>query len=351
MVRPLKSFNIARTEPNPLQMTELFQVINSTLSSDKLGAFIQQQYNLSATTKCQLFRAAMNHLYIVTDGDQKFVFRVYTYNWRTKQEISEELRLLLHLKENNAAVAHPISDHSGQFIQEFEAPEGKRYGVLFSYAKGSKTARFSPEASFQIGQALAHVHRYTENVVLERIHYNTQTLLIDAVERTTQFFKKTSDEIRFLATLSHSLQAKFNAVNPQKLRHGAVHLDVWFDNMHLDETGKATFFDFDFCGNGWLCLDLSYFLFQLFTTNLNENDYEAKAEQFLKGYTSEIEMTDEEQKLLPYVCLAIMLYYISIQCDRFDYWTNIFLNEDHLKRFVGNLKRWISYHKLENELL
>ncbi|WP_343687364.1 hypothetical protein [Chryseobacterium gleum] len=26
-------------------------------------------------------------------------------------------------------------------------------------------------------------------------------------------------------------------------------------------------------------------------------------------------------------------------------WTNIFLNEDHLKRMVGNLKRWIAYHK------
>jgi Ser/Thr protein kinase RdoA (MazF antagonist) len=136
-------------------------------------------------------------------------------------------------------------------------------------------------------------------------------------------------------------------LNEKQIRYGAVHLDVWFDNMHIDEDKEITFFDFDFCGNGWLCLDVSYFLYQLFLTNLNENDYSVKADSFLKGYESEAKISEEEKKLLPYACLAIMIYYISIQCDRFEYWTNIFLNEDHLKRFVGNLKRWITYNEID----
>lgn len=32
--------------------------------------------------------------------------------------------------------------------------------------------------------------------------------------------------------------------------------------------------------------------------------------------------------------------------DIYDTWSNIFLNDDHLKRFVGTLKRWTTYHKL-----
>lgn len=72
-------------------MEETFQVINSTLSAKKISEFIQQKYSLSTKTECKLFRAAMNHLYIVTDGLEKFVFRVYTFNWRTKLEINEEL--------------------------------------------------------------------------------------------------------------------------------------------------------------------------------------------------------------------------------------------------------------------
>lgn len=133
------------------------------------------------------------------------------------------------------------------------------------------------------------------------------------------------------------------------IRYGAVHLDVWFDNLHIDDEKEITFFDFDFCGNGYLCFDISYFLFQLLTTHLNEEEYQAKADSFIKGYETITEITVEEKKLLPFACLAIMTYYISVQCDRFDYWTNIFLNEDHLKRMVGNLKRWMIYHSIEIE--
>ncbi|KIA87709.1 phosphotransferase [Flavobacterium sp. AED] len=330
-------------------MTEKFLVINSTLSSIELSKLIRQQYNLSVNTECNLFRAAMNHLYIINDNENKYAFRVYTHNWRSKLEIEEELRLLIHLKENGGQVAFPIADKSNQFIQEINAPEGKRFGVLFSYAKGTKTAKFSHQTSFLIGQALAKVHKSTENFALNRITYNTESLLVDSLLRTKNFFKNTTEEIKFLENLSNFLTVKFDNIDEQQMRYGATHLDVWFDNMHLDNEKDVTFFDFDFCGNGFLCFDISYFLFQLFSTNLNEDEYQIKADNFLKGYETVVEISEEEKNFLPFACLAIMNYYISIQCDRFDFWTNIFLNEDHLKRMVGNLKRWITYNKIEIE--
>jgi Ser/Thr protein kinase RdoA (MazF antagonist) len=90
-------------------------------------------------------------------------------------------------------------------------------------------------------------------------------------------------------------------------------------------------------------------MFQLLATHLNEEEYQEKAESFLKGYETVTKISNEEKQFLPFACLAIMTYYISVQCDRFHYWTNIFLNEDHLKRMVGNLKRWIAYNKIEIE--
>lgn len=330
-------------------MAQEFSVTHSILSADKIREFIIDKYGLSEAAECKLFRAAMNHLYIVLDGDEKFVFRVYTFNWRTRVEIDEELKLLLHLKNSNTSVSYPITDISNELVQEFNAPEGKRYGVLFSYAKGSKTAKFSADASFFIGKGLAEVHKAAEMFSLARITYNTQTLLDESLTRTKLFFNKTSGEILFLDALSSFLKIKFDNVDEKQIRSGAVHLDVWFDNMHIDEENQVTFFDFDFCGNGWLCLDISYFLFQLFSTNLNENDYLIKAQSFLKGYENVTKISEEEKRILPYLCLAIMNYYISIQCDRFEYWTNIFLNDDHLKRFVGNLKRWAAYNNIEIE--
>ncbi|REG98148.1 Ser/Thr protein kinase RdoA (MazF antagonist) [Flavobacterium aquicola] len=330
-------------------MTDKFSTINSTLSPNELGRLIQQKYELSDNTECSIFRLAMNHLYIVHDDEMKYVFRVYTYNWRTKLEIEEELRLLLHLKETNRQVAYPIADKLSEYIQEIEVPEGKRFGVLFSYAKGTKTAKFSHQASFLIGEALAKVHQSTEYFELNRIFYNSHNLLQISVLRTKKFFDKNINEIEFLEKLSAFLTPKIDNIDKQKMRYGSVHLDVWFDNLHIDDEKEITFFDFDFCGNGYLCFDISYFLFQLLSTNLNEEEYQVKAESFLKGYETVTEISEEEKKFLPFACLAIMTYYISIQCDRFEYWTNIFLNEDHLKRIIGNLKRWIAYNKIEIE--
>jgi len=330
-------------------MTEKFPTINSTLSPKDLGKLIRQKYGLSDKTECSIFRLAMNHLYIVYDDKNKYVFRVYTHNWRTKLEIKEELRLLLHLKETDRQVAYPIADQSNQYIQEIEASEGTRFGVLFSYAKGEKTARFSQQTSFLIGQALAKVHQSTEGFKLNRVSYNSQNLLIKPVSRTKEFYNKNISEIEFLEKLSAFLTLKIDNIDQQEMRYGSVHLDVWFDNLHIDDEKEITFFDFDFCGNGYLCFDISYFLFQLLATNLNEEEYQVKAESFLKGYEAVTEISSEEKQFLPFACLAIMTYYISVQCDRFEYWTNIFLNEDHLKRMVGNLKRWISYNKIEIE--
>src|SRR5690606_26359831 len=210
--------------------------------------------------------------------------------------------------------AYPIADKSSEYIQEINAPEGKRFGVLFSYAKGTKTAKFSHKTSFLIGQALAKVHQSTENFELNRMSYNSQTLLIKPLLRTKEFFNKTNSEIEFLEKLSALLTLKIQNIDKAKMRYGSVHLDVWFDNLHIDDEKKITFFDFDFCGNCYLCFDISYFLFQLLATNLDEEEYQVKAESFLKGYETITEISDKEKKFLPYACLAIMTYYISVQC-------------------------------------
>lgn len=135
-------------------MISYFPVTSSTLSAEKLGEFIQQKYNLSKSIECKLFRAGMNHVYMVTDIKENFVFRVYTFDWRTKIEIAEELRLLIHLNENETPISFPIANNTNEYIQEFNAPEGKRFGVLFSFAEGAKSAKFTPETSFAIGLCL-----------------------------------------------------------------------------------------------------------------------------------------------------------------------------------------------------
>jgi len=328
-------------------MTSTFPATESTLSATHLAKLLQDQYNLDLETSCKLFRTGMNHLYVVTGGGYKYVLRIYTFNWRSKFDVSEELRLLRFLRNNGITVAYPIADRNGEYIQEINAQEGVRYGVLFSFAEGKKVPRFSTEVSYNIGVTMARIHLLTENFQVSRATYDSKTLLEDSLKRTQSFFSPKIDEMKFVAALTEFLSDEYSRVNSNDVRTGVVHLDIWFDNMHFGDNDQITIFDFDFCGNGWLCLDVAYFIFQLYNTNLDEADFKAKAESFLSGYESISKISDEEKRLIPMTGLCVMLFYLGMQCDRFDTWSNIFLNEDHLRRFTGSLKRWMAYNDIQ----
>jgi Ser/Thr protein kinase RdoA (MazF antagonist) len=260
--------------------------------------------------------------------------------------VSEELRLLRYLQSNDIPVSYPIADRAGEFIQEINALEGIRYAVLLSYAEGRKIPKFDEQTSYNIGTIMARIHRLTENFQVSRITYDAKSLLADSLKRTQTFFSPNIDEMKFIASLTDYLTKEYGNLNLKQLRSGVVHLDLWFDNMHFGENDKITIFDFDFCGNGWLCLDVAYFIFQLNNTNLDEVEFRQKADCFFSGYESISELTDEEKRIIPMAGLCVLLFYLSIQCDRFDTWSNIFLNEDHLRRFAGTLKRWMKYNNI-----
>lgn len=95
-----------------------------------------------------------------------------------------------------------------------------------------------------------------------------------------------------------------------------------------------TLFDFDFCGNGWLCLDIAYYILQLHSTEKDETNRAEKIAAFYEGYQTVEEISDEEKLLIPALGVSLYYFYLGVQCSRFDNWSNTFLNEAYLKRFI-----------------
>jgi len=114
-------------------------------------------------------------------------------------------------------------------------------------------------------------------------------------------------------------------------------MDIWFDNLNIDKDKEVTIFDFDFCGNGWLCCDIAYYILQINSTEKDENECRLKTEAFLNGYESITKISNEERRLLPALGVSLYFFYLGIQCQRFDNWSNTFLNETYLKRFINLL--------------
>jgi Ser/Thr protein kinase RdoA (MazF antagonist) len=325
-----------------------FPVTNSNLSATHLGLFLQKEYALGKDTECRLIRAGINDTYLVTDNLDKFVFRVYSLNWRTPIEITEEINLLNTLKHNKISVSYPLADKLGNFIQTLNAPEGERFGVLFSYAKGQKVHLFSEKTHFEIGQLMAQFHAVTTNQQLNRVDYSPQVILIDPIPYISKFLSSDTEEMAFMKSTQKYLLQAFKEADTTQIREGIVHLDIWFDNLNITEANEVTLFDFDFCGNGWLCLDIAYYILQLHNIERYEaKDYQPKVDSFLRGYESITPISAEEKRLIPMLGVSLYFFYLGIQCQRYDNWSNSFLSENYLKRFINGLvKRYFDIYQL-----
>ena len=325
-----------------------FPVTNSTLSATHIGLFLQEKYALNKNIKCQLIKSGINDTYFVTDNQTKFIFRIYSYNWRTETEINEEITLLNQLKQNALSISYPIADEKNQYIQTLNAPEGERFAVLFSFAPGEKIHVISAENHFQIGKLMARFHQITFNQKLKRRDYTPEYILVDSLEQIRPFISPDCEELKFMESTQNYLLGELQHADISRMRKGIVHLDIWFDNLNITAENEVTLFDFDFCGNGWLAWDIAYYILQLHNVEKYEsNDYQPKIDHFLKGYESIIPISDEEKKLLPVLGVSLYFFYLGVQCQRFDNWSNSFLSENYLKRFINGLvKRYYEIYKL-----
>ncbi len=324
-----------------------FPVTNSTLSATHLGLSLQDEYSFDANLSCSLLKTGINDTYLIRDNEVKYVFRIYSLNWRTVNEIDEEIRLLNLLRQNNIPVSCPLTDTAGDYIQELNAPEGKRYGVLFSFAEGEKQLNFARELHYKAGEIMARMHQVTLGLNLERVTYSPLVVLVDSFEQLKKFLPADTAEMDFMVAAQQYLLNEFEKLNVGEIRQGVIHIDIWFDNLSIYNGTEITIFDFDFCGNGMLCYDIAYYILQLNSTEKDEAECKLKTEAFLAGYESVTKISSEEKRILPMLGVSLYFFYLGIQCRRFDNWSNTFLNDGYLKRFINLLvKKYFEKNKL-----
>lgn len=325
-----------------------FPVSSSNLSAAHLGDLLKDTYDLDGNVHCHLVTAGVNHTYILQSESERFVFRVYSLGWRTKHAIEEELKLLYLLKDKGIPVSYPLPDQHGNHIQVLNAPEGDRFGVLFSFANGKKQHTYSDELHATVGAVMARMHVVTQDLHIERPTYTWDLLLDQPFKYIEKFISAETEELQFLKQAAIQLKGSLQQANESQLRRGVVHIDIWFDNLNITDNGEITIFDFDFCGNGFLCLDVAYYVLQLYNIERDDEQRDRKLAAFYSGYESIMPLSEEEKSVIPMLGVALYVFYLGVQCSRYENWSNSFLSESYLKRFINQLvKRYYDLNKLD----
>jgi Ser/Thr protein kinase RdoA (MazF antagonist) len=83
-------------------MSTHFPATYSTLSAKALASYLSTQYVLNEVVELNFICRGLNDTYIVTCGaDEKYVFRIYRANWRSRNDIAYEVDALAHLRKED----------------------------------------------------------------------------------------------------------------------------------------------------------------------------------------------------------------------------------------------------------
>ncbi len=328
---------------------DVFPAQYSTLSTSALNNNIQQIYGF-ANLSCRLLVRNVSDVYLLEHDNERFIFKIYRKAYRTLDEIKGEAALINILKQGGISVSYPILDLAGNHIQEFNAAEGIRYGILFTFAK-RKVIPIPDDAQLAIiGRTIARMHNITSTIELpyERITYNTETTITKPLALIKNRFSGLEQEYHFLKSLAEKLMEKLDQYDTYGSSYGYCHYDLLPKNFHFDEDNNITFFDFDWAGKGLLVNDLMTFFVQLFFlvhfNAITKEEADDKMAKVIAGYREVRALPEEELALIPYLGIMFWIHAFGFYEQNCDDFATAFLTPRFIKERVSLIGKWVEWY-------
>lgn len=309
----------------------VFPTQYSTLSSSALKIFLQEEYALDIISCTYLLRGVNDHYKVETE-DQKFIFRVYRNTHRSLEEINSEVFFLNKLKEKQISISFPLRTLKEKYIVPFEAAEGMRYGVLFSYAPGESFVILSDEQLAALGKELAKIHNVSAeiNLPFERREYNTTTTITEPVKSLHGILKGNPTMDVWIKVTMKKVIYKLESYDLSEFSYGYCHYDLFPKNFHFDSKDQITFFDFDFLGKGHLVNDIMTFWLHLSLNALFKKTSQAESDRqfnvFVTAYREVRQLQESELEAIPYLSFGFWIFFMNFHQEHFDDFSNPFFN-------------------------
>ncbi|SMF80052.1 Ser/Thr protein kinase RdoA involved in Cpx stress response, MazF antagonist [Paenibacillus uliginis N3/975] len=276
-----------------------------TLSDKALAQYLRTQYSIQNLLNTSYYLRGMNDTYLVTTtSDEKFIFRVYRGDWRKEySEIAFELELLRHLNQNRISVSLPIADIHGEFIQTIDAPEGRRFSVLFTFAEGSERGIDNEEISSAFGKAVANIHLKGDSFKSDyaRPHLNLDYLINQSLDIIEAGMGHRKDDFEFIKEVGKALEQALLDIPLNQLDWGICHGDLHGNtNVSFTEDLVMTHYDFDLCGYGWRAYDIAEFrLAREVRLSHDPEQLERLWSAFIEGYHSIRALSESDLRAVP----------------------------------------------------
>ena len=234
----------------------------STASGSSVIDFLATHYTLPGPMECALLKRGFNDSFEVRGADgQRYVLRVSGRRARCDADVASETEFLAYLEKEGVPVAAPEPTRDGKLFTLGLLPEGKRPIVLFRHAEGRSPQAGSLADARTQGKTLARIHTAADHFARRntgRFRLDLDYLLHRPVAAVLSVKSLAVEPRDCLAALASRLSASIAAIDG--LTWTRCHGDCHGGNARIAEDGRATFFDFDDGGPGYLAYDLAVYL-------------------------------------------------------------------------------------------
>lgn len=254
-------------------------VTRSIIDAQALGEVIAREYDLPGPLSCKLIskmlRTQDNEHYLIRTGGpdgpvRKYVARVYQLGQHLQRQESDylyELDWLNFLKANDQPVSYPIARRDGRYLGHIEAPEGRRYYALFSFAQGKPMSFDDEDQLFAMGRHMAQIHLVSNDYrpAHQRREMGLKFLVDEPIARLQEFWARKHDsKLEILLTSAEEARVAIEELlrNEEETEDswGPIGGDFHPYSTHFSPDNQPTFFSFDLCGPGWRAYDIAVFL-------------------------------------------------------------------------------------------
>ena len=326
----------------------IFPTQYSVLSSKALQSYLSEHYDF-IVTNCRLIVHNVSDTYLVETDSDKYIFKIYRDAHRSHDEIMGEAELLLYFKDNGASVSYPVKDESEKLLQAFNAAEGMRYGLMFSYAKGQNLYLMNDHQLELVGTEMAKLHVIASSVKLSypRKKYTVETTITEPIKIIKPAFEGMEVGYEYLVKTADFVLNELSKLNIEKFSYGYCQYDFLPKNFHFEGDEKLTFFDFDFAGQGYLINDIAtfyiHFFLDVYTGKMSREEADRSFNVFLEAYRKVKPVSDEEVNSIKYFGFGFWIFYFGFNQENFDDWSNIFFTPNFIKGRIELIKKWMEY--------
>lgn len=296
-------------------MKQVFTATYSTLDAAQLANQVSQQYGLQ-NVQCNFLVRGVGDTYIINSNTGQYILRVYRHGVRTLPQIQAEADLLVALHNAGVSVSYPVASLTGERLQAFEAVEGTRYAMLFTFAAGIAVNVLSQGQLVSLGTEMAKFHNVSANIRLNdsRWKFTAATTLSGPLQAVKGAFKGEEESYEWLLRAAGTATKKLAKAGTSAFSKGYCHFDFLPKNFHF-EGDKVTLFDFDFFGYGWLVNDVMTFWVQMAMDvhfgRLTQDGADNAMRTLVKAYRQHRPLNGEELAVIPYLSLGFWIFYMG----------------------------------------